>query len=161
MTSTVITRGDIEITGTGIFKGNASGLTNVPYSGDSATFNRLTVNSNTNLGSYAPTNIAVITLAGSGAAAFLDGTMEGASFNKPHGVAVSPDGIIYIADASNNRIRKVTATNIITTIAGTGATGLPTAVAATDGSAATSALLFCPQGVALDSSGNNKNISKL
>ena len=68
---------------------------------------------------------------------------------------------VYIADTGNNRIRKVTATNIITTIAGTGSTGLPTAVAATDGSAATSALLFCPQGVALDSSGNNKNISKL
>jgi sugar lactone lactonase YvrE len=117
MTSTVITLGDIEITGTGIFKGDGSGLTNIPYSGDNATFNRLTVNSNTNLGSYAPTNIAVITLAGSGAAAFLDGTMEGASFNKPHGVAVSPDGIIYIADASNNRIRKVTPGGVVTTLA--------------------------------------------
>jgi sugar lactone lactonase YvrE len=133
MTSTVITRGDIEITGTGIFKGNASGLTNVPYSGDSATFNRLTVNSNTNLGSYAPTNIAVITLAGSGAAAFLDGTMEGASFNKPHGVAVSPDGIIYIADASNNRIRKVTPGGVVTTLA---------------------SLLNSPRGVAVGPDGN-------
>jgi streptogramin lyase len=85
-----------------------------------------------------------------------------AAINDPHGLGIDSSNNIYIADAGNNRIRKVsTSTDIITTIAGTGATGTPTAVAATDGSAATSALLFCPQGVALDSSGNNKNISKL
>ena len=56
---------------------------------------------------------------------------------------------MYIADAYNNRIRKVTAsTGIITTIAGTGSASY-----SGDGGAATSATLYFPMGVALDSSG--------
>jgi hypothetical protein len=105
----------------------------------------------------------ISTYVGTGTAGYSgdNGAATSAAINDPYGLGIDSSNNIYIADAKNNRIRKVTATNIITTIAGTGATGLPTAVAATDGSAATSALLFCPQGVALDSSGNNKNISKL
>ncbi len=58
---------------------------------------------------------------------------------------------VYIADYSNQRIRKVTvSTGIITTIAGsstsTGYSG--------DGGAATSATLYYPFGVALDASGS-------
>ncbi len=56
---------------------------------------------------------------------------------------------MYIADASNNRIRKVTvSTGIITTLAGTG-----TASYSGDGGAATSAALYFPEGVTLDSTG--------
>ena len=56
---------------------------------------------------------------------------------------------MYIADTGNNRIRKVTvSTGIINTIAGTG-----TASYSGDGDAATSATLFYPSGVGLDSSG--------
>ena len=56
---------------------------------------------------------------------------------------------MYIADTSNNRIRKVTvSTGIITTIAGTG-----TQSYSGDGGAATSATLGYPIGVALDSAG--------
>ena len=51
---------------------------------------------------------------------------------------------MYIADALNNRIRKVTVTTgIITTIAGTGS-----GTFSGDGGAATSATLFYPYGVA-------------
>ncbi len=58
---------------------------------------------------------------------------------------------MYIADKSNNRIRKVTiTTGFITTIAGTG-TGSYTG----DGGLATSAALSDPEGVAVDSSGNH------
>jgi hypothetical protein len=106
----------------------------------------------------------ISTYVGTGTAGYSgdNGAATSAAINDPYGLGIDSSNNIYIADALNNRIRKVTAsTNIITTIAGTGATGTPTAVAATDGSAATSALLFCPQGVALDSSGNNKNISEL
>jgi len=59
---------------------------------------------------------------------------------------------VYIADYKNNRIRKVTVTqspSIITTIAGTGATGI-----VVDGIAATSADVQKPYGINLDSSGN-------
>ena len=41
----------------------------------------------------------------------------------PVGVAVDSSGNLYIADSSNNRVRKVSASGIITTIAGTGASG--------------------------------------
>ena len=56
---------------------------------------------------------------------------------------------MYIADYSNHRIRKVTVpTGIITTIAGTGS-----ATFSGDNGAATSAALYYPHGVVLDSSG--------
>ena len=58
-------------------------------------------------------------------------------------------GNVYIADSSNNRIRKVTvSTGIIATIAGTGTTSY-----SGDNGAATSATLYYPEGVALDASG--------
>ena len=56
---------------------------------------------------------------------------------------------MYIADSSNHRIRKVTvSTGIIDTIAGTG-----TGSYSGDGGQATSATLYDPYGVAVDSSG--------
>ena len=59
-------------------------------------------------------------------------------------------GNVYIADSSNQRIRKVTvATGIISTIAGSGGTGSYSG----DGSSATLATLNSPAGVALDASG--------
>ena len=64
-------------------------------------------------------------------------------------LTISYLGNVYIADTSNNRIRKVTvSTGIITTIAGTG-----TQSYSGDGGAATSATLGYPIGVALDSAG--------
>ncbi len=57
---------------------------------------------------------------------------------------------MYIADANNNRLRKVTiSTGIITTIAGNGGTG-----AFTGDGIATSVSLHGPSGVILDSAGN-------
>ena len=58
-------------------------------------------------------------------------------------------GNVYIADYINNRIRKVTvSTGIITTIAGTGTTSY-----SGDNGPATSATLYYPSGVNVDSSG--------
>ncbi len=60
---------------------------------------------------------------------------------------------VYIADYYNNRIRKVTiSTGIITTIAGSGQTGGWGSFSGDNG-AATSATLYYPYGLALDSSG--------
>ncbi len=59
-------------------------------------------------------------------------------------------GNVYFADSSNQRIRKITvSTGVITTIAGTGVSSFTG-----DGGAASSATLYTPMGVALDSSGN-------
>ncbi len=63
-------------------------------------------------------------------------------------------GNVYIADANNHRIRKVTvSTGIITTFAGTGTTSY-----SGDNGPATSAVLYYPTGVALDTSGNSSYI---
>jgi trimeric autotransporter adhesin len=64
------------------------------------------------------------------------------------GVAVDSAGSIYIADVSNNRIRRVL-NGVITTVAGNGTAGL-----GGDNGPATSAQLDSPQGVAVDSAGN-------
>ncbi len=77
---------------------------------------------------------------------------------KPHPILVNKVifsltqlGNVYISDASNQRIRKVTvSTGIITTVAGTG-----TPSYSGDGGQATSATLSNPHGIALDSSGTH------
>lgn len=48
------------------------------------------------------------------------GQVRDARFTDPYGVAVAPDGSVYIADSGNARIRKVTPDGIITTFAGNG-----------------------------------------
>jgi DNA-binding beta-propeller fold protein YncE len=65
---------------------------------------------------------AVTTIAGSGSAAFADGIGSAASFNRPYGVAYSPDGsTIAVADLHNHRVRLINvATGAVTTIAGSG-----------------------------------------
>jgi sugar lactone lactonase YvrE len=89
----------------------------------------------------------VMTLAGSGAATFADGTGTAASFNYPEGIAVDSSGNVYVADTSNNMIRKITSVGVVTTLAGSaGVTG------ATNGPAC-QALFYAPTAVAVDSSG--------
>ena len=89
----------------------------------------------------------VTTLAGSGNNGSNDGAGTAASFNNPHGVAVDTSGNIYVADTANNKIRKITSTGNVTTLAGSGSSG------STDG-AGTVANFNMPSGVAVDISGN-------
>lgn len=73
-----------------------------------------------------------------------------ARLSLPFGVAVAPNGDIYIADTGNNRVRRVDSkTRVITTVAGTGRGGF-----AGDGAAALGADLFGPRSVAIDSAGD-------
>jgi uncharacterized protein (TIGR03437 family) len=79
-----------------------------------------------------------------------NGPATSAELNGPNGIAVDSAGNLYIADTSNSRIRKVSASNgVITTFAGDGTPGFTG-----DGSSATSAELNGPWGVAVDSAGN-------
>jgi sugar lactone lactonase YvrE len=64
------------------------------------------------------------------------------------GLAVDPNGNLYIADTSNNIVRKVTAGKI-STVAGTGLPGY-----SGDGDSGTSAQLRSPAGLAVDTAGN-------
>ena len=61
----------------------------------------------------------------------------------------APVGNVYISDNQNHRIRMVTiSVGVITTVVGTGTAGF-----GGDGGAATSALIYHPNGFVLDSSG--------
>jgi sugar lactone lactonase YvrE len=81
------------------------------------------------------------------------GPATNASLAFPAGVAFDAAGDLLIADEFNNRIRKVDAKGIITTIAGSGPTGY-TGGFSGDGEAATNAVLHCPTSVTVDASGN-------
>ena len=92
------------------------------------------------------------TLAGGGGPGF-SGDGEAASqaqLHRPAGVAVDAVGNVFVADTWNRRIRRIDAmSGVIETIAGNGEAGF-----SGDGEAATAAMLFAPQGVAVDGSGN-------
>ena len=93
----------------------------------------------------------ITTVAGNGAEGFSGdgGPATDATLNTPIGVAVDRAGNLYIADAFNNRIRKVNVTGVITTVAGNG-----DARFSGDHAAATNASLGAPFGVAVDAVGN-------
>jgi glucose/arabinose dehydrogenase len=71
------------------------------------------------------------------------GAATNAQLNLVHGVASLPDGSLVLADTGNNRLRKVSPTGVITTVAGTGRFGF-----AGDGGLATAAELAAPRGIA-------------
>jgi streptogramin lyase len=89
----------------------------------------------------------VTTVAGSDPAGFADVTGSEASFNKPHGVALDREGNCYVADRENHRIRKITPSGAVTTIAGSGKPGFLDGVG-------TAANFNLPSSVALDDVGN-------
>jgi sugar lactone lactonase YvrE len=96
------------------------------------------------------------TIAGSGQTNFGgdNGPATEAQLNTPGGVAVAPNGNLYISDTLNNRIRMVAPSTSsgagdITTVAGNG-----NPLFAGDGGAAASAALHQPAGIAVDSAGN-------
>ncbi|MGP0031014.1 MAG: hypothetical protein ACLPVF_10980 [Acidimicrobiales bacterium] len=77
-----------------------------------------------------------------------DGPATEAQLNSPGGVAVTADGGFLVADTANNEVRKVSASGIITRVAGTG-----TARNAGDDGPATEAQLNFPRGVAVTADG--------
>jgi sugar lactone lactonase YvrE len=93
----------------------------------------------------------ITTVAGNGTAAFSGdgGLATAAQLNNPGGAAVDGSGNLFIADSSNNRIRKVSASGIITTVAGNGTAGF-----GGDGGLAMAAQLNNPEGVVVDGPGN-------
>ena len=93
----------------------------------------------------------ISTLAGGSLLGFAGdgGPATSAELGNPIGLATDSFGSVYIADSANNRIRKVSSSGTITTVAGSVKAGF-----SGDGGPAIAASLQNPQGVALDAAGN-------
>ncbi len=97
------------------------------------------------------TNGIITTIAGTGVAGYngdgIDATT--AQLNYPYGLALDTAGNIYVADGANNRIRKISKSGIISTVAGTGTGGFNA-----DNILAISSNLNSPTGVVVDKANN-------
>lgn len=103
-------------------------------------------NSNHRIRKITP-NGTVSTLAGSGVAGFADGTGTAAQFNYPNGITINTDGVLFVSDGSNNRIRQITSDGIVTTFAGSGTAGAVNGIG-------TAAQFKFPTSIAADLFGN-------
>ncbi|MCE5238002.1 hypothetical protein LLH23_05875, partial [bacterium] len=65
----------------------------------------------------------VTTLAGTNTSGYVDSSGTAARFYCPWAVAAGPDGYLFVADRYNYRIRRVSPTGVVRTVAGTGSSG--------------------------------------
>lgn len=89
----------------------------------------------------------VSTYAGDGKAGYKDGAAADAEFNNPEGLTIDNAGNLYVSDAQNNVIRKITPAGQVSTYAGSGTPGH------TDGASLTAQFTH-PAGLAIDKSRN-------
>ena len=99
-------------------------------------------------GAVAPNGQTSLLAGTLGTAGYQDGTGGGAKFSNPIGMAMGPDGNIYVADQGAARIRKVTPAGVVTTFAGTGV------ASAQNGNAIGQATFNAPWGLCFDAAGN-------
>jgi hypothetical protein len=78
-----------------------------------------------------------------------NGPANMAAINEPIGCAFEATGVMYVAENTAHRIRRIDTNGIITTVAGNGTPGL-----SGDGSPAASAVIRYPRSVAVDYQGN-------
>lgn len=66
----------------------------------------------------------ISTVAGTGIAGFLDGPSKTAQFDSPHSLVLNSQGVIFVSDRDNHRIRRIDAQGVVTTFAGQALAGL-------------------------------------
>lgn len=105
--------------------------------------------------------VGVSTLAGTDTAAFADGTSTTARFSGIFGLALDGSGNLFVGDALNARIRKITPDGVVTTFAGSNVVGNANGTGAT-------ASFLTPSGLVFDAAGNlyvtdagNHNVRKI
>ena len=103
------------------------------------------------LGSCLCTAQIITTIAGTGTPSYTGdgGLADTSTLNAPGGVRYDAAGNLYVADAGNARIRKITTAGIISTIAGTG-----TGAYSGDGGLAIAANIWNPTDIVFDAAGN-------
>ena len=87
----------------------------------------------------------VRTIAGNAAGRYADGPLAAAGFAEPFGIAIAPDGVIYVTDGGSHRVRRITVGGRVETLAG-GTRGFR------DGPG-TAAQFDTPSAIALDAAG--------
>lgn len=91
----------------------------------------------------------VTTLAGSpGLTGSTDASGVNARFNAPAGLVVDASGNVFVCDAGNHTIRKITSAGVVTTIAGSAG------ISGTTDATGSAARFNSPKGIAIDSAGN-------
>lgn len=105
-------------------------------------------------------NNQVSTLAGSGISGFLDGPAAQARFRGPQGVAVAPDGTVYVADTSNHRVRMIR-DGQVSTLAGSGERGDLNGAAAHAQFSALTGIAVAPDGSILVTDYKNHRVRKI
>ncbi|WP_214225834.1 DUF6443 domain-containing protein [Pedobacter sp. B4-66] len=88
-----------------------------------------------------------ITFAGTGSAGSTNGAGTSATFNNTLNTAVDASGNVYVADAGNHMVRKITPAGVVSTLAGSGLPGYA------DGTGAT-AVFKHPSALTVDAGGN-------
>ncbi len=136
-----------QVTTYGTFDGSATPVANegLAYLIVDASGNLYFVDSN-QVKEITPSGLIKV-IAGSTTAGSADGTGAGAAFNKLVGIAVDAAGNIYVGDAFNNTIRRITPAGVVTTLAGNGGRGFVNGVSS-------SASFNTPYGVTIDNTGN-------
>jgi serine/threonine protein kinase, bacterial len=86
-------------------------------------------------------------VAGQGTPGGEDGPGLNARFNQPSGLAIGPDGALYVTELGGQRVRRISRAGVVSTLAGTGGFG------STDGPALTASFLS-PLALAFDAQGN-------
>ena len=102
--------------------------------------------SNNNTIRKVTTSGVVSTFVGDGTTGYIDATGTAAELRHPFGIAVNAAGNFYVTDRSNYRIRMITPSGVVTTLAGSGTLG---SVDATG----TAAQFYYSQGIVVDTSG--------
>lgn len=91
--------------------------------------------------------VTVSTVAGNGTAAYLDGTGTAARFWTPWAVVVDSQGNVFVGEEGGKRIRKITPTGVVTTLAGNGTSAFLNGTG-------TAAAFFGPTAMAIDKNDN-------
>jgi sugar lactone lactonase YvrE len=112
-----------------------------------------------------------VIVAGSGPSGFSagfsgdGGPATAAEIQCPIGLVFDTAGNMLVVDHGNNRVRRIDAAGVISTIAGSGPTGNNNGGYAGDGGPATMALLHTPTAIAIDAAGNiyiaNRDINRI